>query len=166
MISSTDEFKKYLHENMHKASRSFEYLSLLRIDIDNFEEILKEHPELKADTVIQEVGRIIDQNTRSTRPLYERDVLLNCGEGKFIDLLWKCNLTNATGIVCKRLVEYFNRNAVILKDIKLKMTISIGVAVLESGDALPDFLIERAERALQTAKSHGHGQIAGEESSA
>ncbi|MEW8492519.1 MAG: GGDEF domain-containing protein [Candidatus Thiodiazotropha taylori] len=148
--------RRYLHESftreLARTSRNDSFLSLLLIDIDHFKKINDDHGHLAGDFVLQTLGGILIDMIRT------EDYPIRYGGEEFMLLLPGVSLKKARerGEALRQSVDAYNFR---YENIKLNVTISIGVScTTEDGNTLSD-LINRADTALYEAKSHGRNRV-------
>ncbi len=123
-------------------------LSCLMADIDFFKSVNDQYGHATGDEVIKSVAEILKANTRET------DLVGRYGGEEFCMVL--ANLSPAkTAAVAERIrrsVEKASCSGV-------KITVSLGVACLESGAGKPEELINQADKALYAAKNSGRNRM-------
>jgi diguanylate cyclase (GGDEF)-like protein len=130
-------------------------LSLLMLDIDHFKRVNDTFGHQAGDQVLQGVGKLLKESCR----VY--DVPGRYGGEEFCILLPETHLENTT-IVANRIRERLALSDIQLPEASVTVTASIGVAALDTGsDAVltPAALIDRADRALYSAKLHGRNRV-------
>ena len=135
-----------------RARRDKNPLSIVLLDIDHFKNVNDTYGHQAGDAVLVTMTRIIDESIRRT------DILGRWGGEEFLLILPNTNLKN-TAIQAeklRRLVEskQFDRVG--------KVTISLGVSSCV-GDCSERSLVERADKALYTAKEMGRNCVFTEE---
>jgi diguanylate cyclase len=139
---------------VQSAAASCEPLSLLMLDIDHFKSFNDNYGHLTGDQVRRLVAMSLKQTIKG------QDVAARYGGEEFAVVL------PATALRQALTVADHIRRAVMSKELKKKstgeilgrVTISIGVSVLQSGDS-PDTLIERADACLYAAKRNGRNRV-------
>jgi diguanylate cyclase (GGDEF)-like protein len=127
--------------------------ALLIADIDHFKRLNDTYGHATGDVVLKAVARRLSDTLRPT------DFLVRYGGEEFVALLPGATRESAAiaGERLRRAVaesEYRTQEP----DIALRVTISIGIAMLRPGEAL-DTLIERADIALYRAKADGRNAV-------
>ena len=126
--------------------------SLMILDVDSFKDINDSHGHLAGDHVLIEIARQLTQNARAT------DTPVRYGGDEFLVLLVGMNVGDAHA-VAERLRLAVSGVRVAHGQSMLAVTVSIGVATMDSSAcALPD-LIARADRALYAAKKAGRNRV-------
>jgi diguanylate cyclase (GGDEF)-like protein len=134
------------------ARRSGTALSCFVLDIDHFKSINDTYGHVVGDRVIQEVGAQLRTFLRAT------DLVARFGGDEFLAGMPGCELEEATAVAGKigqAIAARFGPGAQ-----GPQVTVSIGVASLEHGDAQLTDLIQQADQALYDAKSLGRNRVA------
>lgn len=145
-----------IEAEMNRALRSGSSVAVLMLDIDHLSRINAEHGSETGDLVIQRVAQLLRESCRGY------DVPARFGGEEFCLMLPQTPL-ESTVRVAERLRAKIESAQIDGRNGSLSVTSSIGVASLEN---IPDeavlgasSLIERAERALATAKTHGCNRV-------
>lgn len=145
-----------LDEEMNRAWRSGAPVSLLMIDVDHLQTINEAHGASAGEMVLRAIGGVLRTSCR----LYDVPARFN---GEQFCLLLPGTTTDRTHIVAERIRREIEALAVHVDSADVRVTSSIGVAGLESVPEEAVFnsssLLERADRALASAKSHGRNRI-------
>jgi diguanylate cyclase len=139
---------KLLKEEVTRAERHHQPLSVLLFDLDRFKTINDSFGHNTGDEVLQEVARTLRQAIRTSDPFGR------WGGDEFLVLA-----TNTDG---KQAVELAERLREALKNCKFseagEVTASFGITTYQSGDS-PETLIRRADMGLYKAKSGGRNRV-------
>jgi diguanylate cyclase (GGDEF)-like protein/PAS domain S-box-containing protein len=136
-----------------RAIRYGKPFSLLMLDIDHFKQVNDAHGHRAGDRVLVELGGLLNSTMR------EVDVVARMGGEEFAILLPETDGQQAAE-VAERLRRVVAENPVILDSgTKLQVTVSIGVASLDSSVANIDILLNRADDALYRAKETGRNKV-------
>jgi diguanylate cyclase len=150
--------RKYFDDQLAKAiadaEKSRAPMSLMFTDIDHFKSFNDTHGHLTGDQVLRLVAMSVKQNVKG------QDTAARYGGEEFAIILPNTALSPA------RSVADHIRRAVMSKELMKRstgehlgrVTISIGVATLRSGDTL-QALIERADASLYAAKRNGRNRV-------
>ncbi len=126
--------KRYLLESLDKemirARRHTRDLSFLMLDIDHFKQINDVHGHLAGDYVLKEVARLIQQRIRRD------EVLARYGGEEFAIILPETNMEGARALA-EGLREKIEQSRFIFQGEVIRVTISIGIAMLEGDRASP-----------------------------
>jgi len=142
------------------AGRAFKHallksldLSALMIDADHFKDINDKYGHAVGDQVLE--GLV----TRLRAGLRDTDILGRYGGEEFVVLMPGTDRASALR-VAGRLLEEVRREPVDTGRMKLSVTVSIGVAVLDEGrDLTTDDMVNRADEAMYRAKHGGRNCV-------
>jgi diguanylate cyclase (GGDEF)-like protein len=145
-------FNERLHDEVHRALRYGEAISLIICDIDHFKRVNDNFGHPVGDEVLVWVADMLRRNRRKS------DVITRFGGEEFALLLLNTNRVQA-GRIAEELRRSFDENRFPVDGQKLPITMSFGVA--ELGDAIDsaEELVEQADRALYRAKNTGRNRI-------
>ncbi|MEO0094834.1 MAG: diguanylate cyclase [candidate division WOR-3 bacterium] len=131
----------------HELKRQKE-LVLMLFDIDYFKKINDTYGHQAGDEVLKFIGRLISQTGIAGR----------YGGEEFAIILPGTNLKKSVEIAV-RLKDHVNKSEIIFNQCKIKFTISIGIAHYPKDAKNRIDLIEKADRALYSAKETGRNKI-------
>jgi len=141
-----------LREEMARAARSQEPLSIVLADLDHFKDVNDTHGHLVGDEVLRRAGRLLRELLRPY------DLPGRYGGEEFLILLPGCDAFDAAGIA-ERVRRAFDRE-VDYGDCALRTTVTLGLATMVPGDVVRiDRLIKAADDALYRAKNSGRNQL-------
>ena len=148
---------RYLHSRMNeefkRAERYRDPLACAMMDIDEFKKVNDTHGHDVGDEVLREVAKRLRGAVR------EIDVVARYGGEEFLLVLPSTHFTGAL-TVADRVWQAIRRDTIAVSDLRLPITISIGVALYPSRDVKSkDQLIKAADRALYQAKDDGRDTI-------
>ena len=146
-------FMEALERERSRAKRHGKALSLCRMDLDFFKRVNDQLGHGAGDTVLAEMGRIINEWSRQS------DLPCLYGGGEFAVILPETDLEGAR-VACERLRLLVAENQVPWRTGPIKITMSIGVA--QTGTVAEDSirkLIDRADEALYRAKEAGRNRV-------
>jgi two-component system cell cycle response regulator len=148
--------KRYLLESLDKelmrARRHTRDLSFLMLDIDHFKAINDRHGHLAGDYVLKEVARLIQQRIRRD------EVLARYGGEEFAIILPETTREGARSLA-EGLRERIEQSRFTFQNEVIRVTISIGVAMLHDSDRASLDLIKRADEKLYEAKHAGRNRV-------
>lgn len=152
-VGNRRRFMRLLGQEIERARRLGQELSLLVLDIDHFKRVNDSHGHPTGDSVIRHVADICRHGVRSI------DTVGRIGGEEFAVLLIGTPAEPAADAAA-RLREAIE-SAVVpsTADLPVRFTASIGVAQLSAGDKGPDDLFARADAALYTAKREGRNRV-------
>jgi two-component system cell cycle response regulator len=128
-------------------------LSLLVADIDHFKKINDTYGHDAGDNVLREFAARLRRNTRGI------DLACRLGGEEFVIIMPDTEIERAMH-VGERLRAYvaaepFQANS----DTRIRVTASVGIAMLERRDDTPDTIFKRADNALYVAKREGRNRV-------
>ena len=145
-----------IEAEMNRALRHGTPMSLLMIDIDHFKQVNDTHGHQTGDQVLHQVGQVLRDSCR----VY--DMPGRYGGEEFCLMLPETKVEN-TMPVAERIRRRVAATPISVQGGPVHVTTSIGVAGIEN---VPDedvfnanSLIERADRALYTAKDRGRNRV-------
>ena len=146
-------FDARLHQEIERARRHSSSLTLLMADIDNFKAINDAHGHQIGDAVLQAVGGVL----RSAVRVF--DVCARYGGDEFAILMPSSDQSSAAACA-ERIRQRVSESEVKEDGVPClpRTTLSIGVAVIGSGDT-PTDLIRRADQCLYHAKAAGKNRV-------
>ena len=147
-------FDRTIEDAVKHALQHSEPLSLLMFDIDHFKSFNDSYGHLTGDQVLRLVAQSLKQTIKG------QDITARYGGEEFAVVLPNTALRQALTVA-----DHIRR-AVMAKELKKKstgeilgrVTISVGVSMLKSGDDT-DALIERADACLYAAKRNGRNRV-------
>ena len=151
-------FQMKLRENIQKKHEGFQNsFSLIITDIDHFKKFNDTYGHQLGDLVLAAVAEVVIKNARAI------DITCRYGGEEFAVILPNTKLAEAIAYAerIRHAVEDLKLNSIAgIKEEKLKITISIGVAEYNmKKDLKPKLLIGRCDKALYRAKDAGRNQV-------
>jgi diguanylate cyclase (GGDEF)-like protein len=148
--------KRYLYEALEReivrGRRHERHLAVLLFDIDHFKRINDMHGHLAGDFVLKEVARIIQSRIRRD------EVFARYGGEEFAIVLPETSLEGA-GALGEMLREKVAEHSFVFQADSIRVTISIGIALLMENDRQANDLIKRADEKLYQAKNSGRNRV-------
>jgi two-component system, cell cycle response regulator len=144
-----------LGEEVPRAQRYNRELSLLMLDIDHFKSINDTYGHLTGDSVLRALAAILQKRVRPN------DKLARYGGEEFCAILPETSLASAVKIG-EDLRQLVAEHRFMAESQEIKVTISVGVAVLAHG-MTPIDLCRRADEMLYRAKHGGRNRVCWEE---
>lgn len=141
-------FFERFNEELQRSKRHDFKFSFLMIDIDDFKRCNDAYGHLVGDTVLKETAHIAKASTR------EIDLIARYGGEEFSVILPETDRAGAM-LVAERIRKRIEESIFVAYDEKLKITVSIGLAVYPEDSQEASNLIEAADRALYAAKISG-----------
>ena len=155
-ISNRRAFETALQDEITRARRARNMLSLILIDVDRFKNYNDARGHQAGDDVLRRVAKIIEQSTRRGT-----DKSCRYGGEEFAMLLPNTDVLQAARIA-EAIRTQLEQEEIIHpdSDVGPHVTISIGVSAMVPGESdSGEELINIADRALYQAKSAGRNQI-------
>jgi len=144
-------FMVKLHEEVHRAERYNNILSIVMADLDRFKNINDTYGHDAGDRVLKEIGRFLQQNVRDV------DIVARYGGEEFVIMIPEA-AKDAAYSLSERLRKKFSK----LKFENLpQITISLGIATFPFDGKQPEDLLKKADAAMYAAKRAGRNQVAG-----
>ena len=150
-IANRRSFETTLQQDLARAARTGESVSLVMIDIDHFKQVNDSRGHQAGDDVLCEVARILASQCR------EYDTAARYGGEEFVIILPGCAAAEAAATAerCRQAVSAITTAT--------PLTASAGVAT-SSGHLIDgNILIQAADRALYQAKRAGRDRVIGAE---
>ncbi len=138
--------KAIINRNIRKHTP----VAVATIDIDNFKSINDLYGHDIGDIAIKEVVAILNKSLRKS------DLIARFGGDEFCVLLEDITLKN-TEQIFEKLRKNFKFNEIILKEIVIDLTVSIGISFGKSSSI--DHMLKISDEALYDAKSTGKDKI-------
>jgi diguanylate cyclase (GGDEF)-like protein/PAS domain S-box-containing protein len=138
----------HLNEAINQSRRSKKTLAVAFLDLDGFKEVNDSYGHSLGDELL------VLLSLRLKDALRDGDTLSRFGGDEFVFIL--TDLENAED--CKPVLERILKAAskpILLNDILLKISVSVGVSLYPLDDAEPDQLIRHADQAMYIAKQKG-----------
>jgi diguanylate cyclase (GGDEF)-like protein len=146
-------FDARLHQELERAKRSSSSLTVLMIDVDDFKTINDTSGHQTGDAALKVVAGIL----RSAVRIF--DVCARYGGDEFAIVMPNSDRSNAAASaerIRQRIADY--RASAEGVPALPRLTVSIGVAIIESGDS-PGDIIRRADQGLYEAKAEGKNRV-------
>ncbi len=146
-------FQERLAEEIKRAERMNNPLTLLMADLDHFKDINDKYGHPQGDIILKGTAGIIHQNIRSF------DIPSRYGGEEFAVILADTDIS-AAGHIAERLRKRVEEAVYTTDNGEIRITISIGIAQFDSQiDMTSKDLIKRADSALYSAKAKGRNKV-------
>jgi diguanylate cyclase (GGDEF)-like protein len=150
----------FLELDRHVARRAAQtepgFLSVLMMDLDHFKKVNDTYGHLVGSQTIKQVGEIIEAHVRAS------DVAARYGGEEYIAFLEDAP-TDLAVRIGERIREAVERHEILASrkgaEVRLSVTISIGIATYPADATDPVELIEKADLALYRAKTDGRNRV-------
>ena len=146
-------FMERAEQELHRAARYDNQLSMLMLDLDHFKKINDEYGHKVGDTVLVAVARLCQETLR-----YE-DILGRLGGEEFAVLLPQTGLYAALDVAERMRKVIAEALPSPESGMPVPVSVSIGVSTMRSSDDTIDALLNRADRVLYQAKNSGRNQV-------
>jgi len=148
--------KRYLYEALERelirARRHSRLLTVMMFDIDHFKRINDLHGHLAGDFVLKELARIVQSRIRRD------EVFARYGGEEFCIILPETMLEGAVELG-ERLRQQIQEHTFAFQQDKMRVTVSVGCAVLTDEDRNAGELLKRADERLYEAKNSGRNRV-------
>ncbi len=135
------------------AKRHHRQLSLIFIDLDHFKRVNDDHDHQCGDTVLKQFSELVHMTIRS------EDVFARYGGEEFV-LVCRETDEQSAAILAERIRQLVEGTCFTHQEIKLRITVSLGLACLdEQGINEAELLLKAADRALYRAKGRGRNRV-------
>ena len=148
-IYNRRELDRVLNQEFQKGQRYGHPFSVILIDIDHFKVINDTYGHDVGDNTLRAIANTLRDTLRQT------DVLGRWGGEEFLIVCPSTDLTGASHLAN----TLRSRIANLALDATKSVTISIGVASLDTDDTQVSDVLKRADRALYDAKRNGRNQV-------
>jgi diguanylate cyclase (GGDEF)-like protein len=126
-------------------------LSVIMLDLDHFKRVNDKYGHLAGDAVLRTLAMRITECTRGS------DMVFRYGGEEFTVVLSNTDI-NGAALLAERIRRHIENHHIIIDEVEIPATVSLGVATLEQGDQAAS-LISRADAALYEAKSAGRNRV-------
>jgi diguanylate cyclase (GGDEF)-like protein len=147
-------FNEALEREFNRAKRYGRALSLIAFDIDHFKKVNDTHGHLAGDNLLRHLASSVRSRLR------REDIFARTGGEEFAILLPEIALEGAriTAEKARRIVE---QTPLAFDKQTISCTVSLGVAMGDDTDNVPEDLYKRADERLYDAKLGGRNRIVG-----
>ncbi len=147
-------FDEALHKEFDFNKRNHSGLALVLFDIDHFKEVNDSYGHPAGDFILKHLAQLIEHEARGY------DLFARFGGEEFIFMLRGATAEAATSLA-ERVRKAVEEHTFRYDDADLKVTISLGVAVWDGDDSLPDSeaLVGLADQQLYAAKNSGRNKV-------
>lgn len=151
-LNNVRQFDTIWTNYVEKSKQINEKFSLLLIDIDNFKQVNDKHGHLVGDMILQEIGEIFSNATRSN------DIVSRNGGEEFSILLPNCRKKQAIETAERIRAKVAEQDFVIDNEV-INITVSIGVASYPESTIEVEKIINLTDQHLSAAKNQGGNRV-------
>lgn len=148
--------KRYLFEALERevirARRHERELSVVMFDIDFFKRVNDQYGHLAGDYVLRELARVVQSRIRRD------EVFARYGGEEFVIVLPETPLDGAAALA-ENLRARCEEHGFVFQGERMPVTISVGLALLNSQDKTATDVIQRADEKLYEAKRGGRNRV-------
>jgi diguanylate cyclase (GGDEF)-like protein len=135
------------------SSRNKRPLACMMIDVDSFKKINDSHGHDVGDTVLRQTAQAIKSGLRA------QDVVCRIGGDEFLVICPETDL--AAAMICgERVRQAVSGLKIMAGTLSFQGSVSVGVAVRDSGTTDINLLIKRADEGVYAAKQYGRNHVA------
>ncbi|MEE9554470.1 MAG: sensor domain-containing diguanylate cyclase [candidate division Zixibacteria bacterium] len=147
-------FRYKLADELRRADRYRQKLSVLMMDLDHFKDINDRYGHQTGNAILREISGIIMHCVRDI------DVVARYGGEEFVVILPQTEEEEA-GVIAERIRDTIEKNefADSQGQREIRITISIGITVYPEGVRTLNQLIEKVDKALYRAKADGRNVV-------
>lgn len=149
-LNNRRRFDSRLLESQQLLKRSGRGFGLILIDADHFKQINDGHGHQAGDEVLRQLGRLLGQCTRIT------DFVARYGGEEFVVLVPDIQ-NEAEGLAVAEKIRRAVDDAIF--PVVGHLTVSLGLSCARATDASTTDVVERADKALYTAKQLGRNRV-------
>jgi diguanylate cyclase (GGDEF)-like protein len=148
-IANRRTFETALRQDMARASRVGEQVSLVVLDVDHFKKVNDTLGHQRGDEALRQVARTLASECRLG------DTVARYGGEEFVMILFGCGAEDALSVADRM------RRLIADSVTAVRMTASAGLATFPSDARDPSTLVEAADMALYAAKRSGRNRVTG-----
>lgn len=147
------EFERILREEKERSLRFKQSCAVILADLDHFKSVNDRHGHPAGDEVLRQVARRLESSVRSV------DRVTRIGGEEFAIVMPQADGKVATD-TAERLCRLVRAEPVPAGgDLRLPLTLSLGVAVFPADTAKGDDIVTAADKALYAAKAGGRNRV-------
>ncbi|MAP84393.1 MAG: hypothetical protein CMF83_01500 [Candidatus Marinimicrobia bacterium] len=147
-VLNRNAFDERMEEEMNRANRTQQSLAIIMFDLDKFKRINDNYGHPYGDYVIKSTAQILKDSVRNI------DVVARYGGEEFIIILVDTDISKCRH-VAERMVENISKFDFDYNDVKVRMTISAGMAEFPADTDKIESLIDKADKAMYVSKRKG-----------
>lgn len=152
-IFNHGEILGVLEREIERSKRENTSLAVIMGDIDHFKKVNDKYGHVAGDAVLAEVAARLKKSIR----IY--DTVGRYGGEEFLFILPTCSAPEAVN-AARRILAVIRDNPINFQDQYIRVTISLGLAVINKGqDIGPIDIVQAADAALYQAKQNGRNRL-------
>jgi diguanylate cyclase (GGDEF)-like protein len=151
-LANRRELEKVAVREFQRAKRFERDISLMMVDLDHFKDVNDTFDHAIGDEVLRHVAAICNSVIRG------QDVLARYGGEEFVILLPETDLEGAKQLAI-RMCRLVSDRAYETGQMRIPMSVSIGVTSISESDNSYHEILLRADQALHQAKREGRNQV-------
>jgi diguanylate cyclase (GGDEF)-like protein len=152
-LSNRRHFMEVAEQEVRRAIRFKNPISVLMVDLDNFKRVNDMHGHISGDNVLKQFAAACRLTFR------EIDIIGRIGGEEFAILLPETSRNEAIEAAERLRLKVEKTKVPIDQGLAIELTVSIGVASLSSESDSLDLLLGQADTALYTAKNTGRNRV-------
>ncbi|OUR74249.1 hypothetical protein A9Q78_01200 [Methylophaga sp. 41_12_T18] len=141
-----------LGQALKSSQRMQTMTAVLFIDLDGFKQVNDTFGHGIGDDLLHKVGKRLEDCVR-----IGLDTVSRLGGDEFIIILTNLNDREGAVLVAEKITDLVSQEFII-KDNRISVSASTGIAITSSSTMAPEFLVKRADEAMYVAKSAGKNQ--------
>jgi len=150
-INNRGNFMDLAQKEMNRSKRYKHPFSMIMLDIDHFKKVNDTYGHSSGDQVLIKFCELCMKELRDC------DIMGRLGGEEFAIALAECEMENAV-IIAERIRKTVASHTVIIGDVEIRFTVSLGISRMQSAIDLKSML-EQADNALYEAKENGRNQV-------
>ncbi len=147
-----ESFRSALVWEIDNAKEHKQHFTIIMMDLDNFKKVNDTHGHLMGSYVLSEIGSLIRKKLR------QFDISARYGGEEFVSYLPETSHSEAF-IAAERLRIAIEKNVFSYNNIKLNITISMGISEFPKNGKKLDKLVAAADEVLYKAKQEGKNRV-------
>ena len=152
-IFNKSAITRNMDESFKKSKLTETNLSLIVFDLDHFKQVNDKHLHQGGDYVLREVASIVKNQLIRSGDMFGR-----YGGEEFVVILYGSPLQRACDIA-ERIRATIEKHQFEFAGKPIPVTVSLGVAAVDSTIVSPEALFDKADRALYASKSAGRNRV-------
>jgi diguanylate cyclase (GGDEF)-like protein len=151
-------FRALLNDAVKEARKKKTPLSIILFDIDHFKQINDTYGHVAGDAVLKHLAQVVCSSISIEGEKKERNIPARYGGEEFIVMFKDCDLKEAAFNYGEKMRRRIEQETFIYEGKTIPLAVSLGVATLGPGEAVPDMMVLRADAALYRAKEGGRNR--------